>query len=119
MMGTNPHLANITKKEWPAIISCLMQLRTERTEENYGICANLSNLLFQMYKQQEIIFLDGYGIVSALAEGWSHHSGCSTYPIPGTRNIIQATWDPAEPLGQMRYELLEHLIIKANALASS
>jgi hypothetical protein len=76
--------------------------------EGYGICYNLNCYM----GQQTGKFTERY------AKSWAHYSGEEGYPVPAYdfENPVdeyaysEHLWNKDHPYGQMRWELLDHVI---------
>tara|TARA_R110001592_G_C13193009_1_gene753673 strand:- start:7645 stop:7977 length:333 start_codon:yes stop_codon:yes gene_type:complete len=85
------------------IIKLLSQIKQARSDEDFGVCWNLSDLIEEKYGVEEI----GYDIVEEFSDGWEYYSGLKMYPIPRTFPIA-----PLWKGDQLKYrlDLIDYII---------
>ena len=111
---------------YTAIIRAMEDLkRGVIINEEVGICTNIGKHLqmiftkkfYNHYSTTWAVFNTGY---LEYVKTWKHYSGNEVYPIPSPlegvddegvyHNSTLNKWDRNTPYGQLRYDLLDHLI---------
>ncbi len=67
------------------VVGFLKQVKHERSDNHFGICYNLSELIEGEYENLDYI---GYNLVKKLSANWSYHSGDIEYPVPEEGQIV-------------------------------
>lgn len=107
--------AAITTELRRILTEALNGLKDSRTDDDVGICFNLSRALETPHRP----YASAYQLVNKLSWGWEHHSGNETYPVP--RGFDNEKWygNWGGNQGFLRLNLIDYLVSKISVTEGS